>query len=133
MRSIDRLCVFVCEWKPVSPNKSHPYGLPNARTNQNVSEKPIINAEEGFFLRASKDNKVCLRNQNHMGQGDDAYRGSSNNKLLAAVNMAECEAHMSFVLSQSNRFTDDFHAKILHTVSITPVNLHKFYNNIPVY
>lgn len=30
-------------------------------------------------------------------QGDDAYRGSSNNKLLAAVNMAECEAHMSDV------------------------------------
>lgn len=27
-------------------------------TNQNVSEKPIINAEAMLFLRVSKDNKV---------------------------------------------------------------------------
>lgn len=53
-----------------------------------------------------------------MGRGNDAYRGSSNNKLLAAVNMAECEAHMSNDLSQSNRFINGFHAKILHVIFV---------------
>lgn len=81
-------------------------------TNHIASEKPIINAEVVHFLRASRDNKVWLRNQNHMGRGDDAHRGSSNNKRLAAVNMAECEAHMSYVLSQSNLFKNDFCRKI---------------------
>lgn len=92
MRSIDRLCVNGSLF--LQTNHIH-MCFPNAGTNQNVSEKPIINAEAVLFLRASNDNKVWLRNQNHMDRGDDAYRGSSNNKLLAAVNMAECEAHMS--------------------------------------
>lgn len=43
------MTVFVCEGMSVSPNKSHTYGPLIARTNQNVSEKPIINAEMELF------------------------------------------------------------------------------------
>ena len=88
---------------PFLQNKSHPYGFPNAGTNQNVSEKPIIIAEAVLFLRASKDNKDWLLNQNHMDRDDD--NKSSNTKLLAVV---ECEAHMSPMLSHCNHCSNDF-------------------------
>ena len=104
----DQSCVCVCLCVNGSlflQYKSHPYGPTNAGANQNVSEKPIINAEVVLFLRVSKDNKVWLRNQNHMGWGDDAYKGSSNNKLLAAVYMTGCEAHMRSFWSQFNEST----------------------------
>lgn len=94
------VCVCLCvNGSLFLQNKSDPYGPPNAGTNQNVSKKPIVNAELVLFLRVSKDNKVWLGNQNHMGWGADAYRGPmqrSRNKILAAVSMAECEAHMSY-------------------------------------
>ena len=38
-------------------NKSQPYGFTNAGTNQNVSEKPIINAEAELFLGRVKTTK----------------------------------------------------------------------------
>lgn len=65
VRSIDRLCVNGSLF--LQTNHIHML-LPSAGTNQNVSEKPIINAEAVLFLGASKDNKVRWRNQNHMGQ-----------------------------------------------------------------
>lgn len=82
-------------------NRSNPHGSPNTETNQNVSEKPIIIAEVALSLRASKDNKVWLLNQNHMDRGDDTRREKniSNNKLLAVVK-TEHKSHMSRTLSR---------------------------------
>lgn len=79
-------------------NRSNPYGSPNAETNQNVSEKPIIIAEVVLSLRASKDNKEWLLNQNHMDGGDDTQK---RNKLLAVVK-TKCKSHMSCTLSPCN-------------------------------
>lgn len=70
MKSIDLFFFFLMDG-----NRSNPHGSPNTETNQTVSEKPVIIAEVVLSLRASKDNKEWLLNQNHMDRGDDTHRG----------------------------------------------------------
>lgn len=74
--------VCICVWMEVCFSKQITSMCSSKhRDKSNVPEKPIINAEAVLFLKASKDNKVRLGNQNHMGRVESAYRGSSNNEL----------------------------------------------------
>lgn len=93
MRSIDSLSV---NGSLFLQNKSHTCGFQNAGTNQNDSEKPNNTAEAVLFLlflRASRDNKVCLWKQKHMDGGEETTEKAPRNKLSAVTSM-ECELHM---------------------------------------